>query len=255
MILGMKDSFFGIKVSSPKRLRVFLLTAMLLTSSAVIVGDIQHWRANSLIDQAWKNMGTVDRTKNTEQLQQAESISFKNSRIWSRLCGAYRVLEDYDLAIHACKQQIKISQSDDSWFGLGIVYWDMKDYGNAASAFEHASNNSNFDIVHNYFIYSLLLSKQYEKAIPPAQKYLEIWKAHPTDEVDVDSVRHMLAIAYDGAGRAEKAQEIYRLDHIRSCHAMDPPHIEGGGKGLFVPCEHDKDWKPPADSLSAISAR
>jgi tetratricopeptide (TPR) repeat protein len=109
---------------------------------------------------------------------------------------------------------------------LGFAYDGMGDCARAASALEKATalvEHSEFEtevsMTHLQYVGELLKCKLYEKAIPAAQRFLEISKhQRPAIESDADSKHEayrLLGCAYLGAGQADKAREAFHQLHLK----------------------------------------
>ena len=65
--------------------------------------------------------------------------------IYNYLAHQYRLLGDYDKSIHACEKGLEYSKKvkfkmgiGNSYFNLGLTYWQRQWYSNALSAYDHA---------------------------------------------------------------------------------------------------------------------
>jgi len=94
---------------------------------------------------------------------------------------------------------------------LGFAYVDAKEYGRAAASFEHeAITNDEWTGVpfsNEPYVASLLLARDYQRAIPAAQRILDLEKNEP--ESMRLNARRLLGIAYEGAGNVEMAKSAF----------------------------------------------
>jgi Tfp pilus assembly protein PilF len=174
-------------------------------------------RAENLIRMAGKSFAGGNFRKNADLLKEAAATDPQNIRVWWKLCEAYQLTGELDLAVKACEQQLSLHPSSSSHNGLGLVYLAKKDSAKAASEFEKAAANTDDQSYYSNYVWSLLESKQYERAIPVAQRLVELNKNDPHE---LKTAYHWLGIAYMKTGQKDKAQESVRLAYGKNC-SMD----------------------------------
>jgi tetratricopeptide (TPR) repeat protein len=150
-------------------------------------------------------------------LKQAADTDPNNRKVWWKLYEAYQLTEEMDLALTACKQELSLHPSSSSHNGLGLVYLAKKDYVQAASEFEKAAADSDVSQIHSNYVWALLESKQYKRAIPAAQRLVEVSKADPPELKTTQGAYHYLATAYMKTGLTDKAQEAVRNGYGVGC--------------------------------------
>ena len=173
--------------------------------------------AETLIRQAAASFAVGDFQKNANLLKRAAETDPNNGKVWWKLCEAYQLTEELDLAVKACKQELSLHPSSSSHNGLGLVYLAKKDYPQAAFEFEKAAADSDISVIHSNYVWALLESKQYERAIPAAQSLIEVSKADSPALKSTQSAYHYLAIAYMKTGQANKALEAVRNGYGAGC--------------------------------------
>lgn len=109
-------------------------------------------QADSLIQKALERFAAEDFKGNVQLLKQAATIDPTNPRVWWKLCEAYQLTDEMNLAIESCQHNIKLDPSPLSHNSLGLVYLAQKDYQQAAVAFEKATTDSEvpFMVLENY---------------------------------------------------------------------------------------------------------
>jgi Tfp pilus assembly protein PilF len=203
-------------------LRSFLTSAFVLIVAAssgcqISNTDSKNEAAETLIRQAAASFAAGDFRKNADLLKQAADTDSNNRKVWWKLCEAYQLTNELDLAVKACKQELSLRPSSSSHNGLGLVYLAKKDWPQAAFEFEKAAGDSNISQIHSNYVWALLESKQFERAIPAAQRLVEVSKTDPPELKTTQSAYHYLAIAYMKTGRADKAQEAVRSGYGADC--------------------------------------
>lgn len=184
-------------------------------------------QADALIGDAGKKLAQDNFKENVRLLKEAATIDPTNPRVWWKLCEGYQLTEELDSAVDACEQEIKINPSDVSYNGLGLVYLAKKDYLHAAEAFGRAAKDSKIPQVHSNLVWALLGSEQYEKAVPAAQRMINV----SDQSSELQQALEMLATAYQKLGQMPKARET--LDKLRKL-----------GPGLnYQSCEMKNDSK------------
>jgi len=173
--------------------------------------------AETLIQQAAASFAAGDFRKNADLLKQAADTDRDNRKVWWKLCEAYQLTEELDLAVKACKQELNLHPSSSAHNGLGLVYLARKEYPQAAIEFEKAAADSNISAIHSNYVWALLESKQYQRAIPAAQRLVEVSKTDPPELKTTQSAYQYLAIAYMEAGQADKAQEAVHTGYGTNC--------------------------------------
>jgi Flp pilus assembly protein TadD len=184
-------------------------------------------QADSLIQKALERFGAEDFKGNVQLLKEAATIDPTNPRVWWKLCEAYQLTDEMNLAIGACQHNIKLDPSPLSYNSLGLVYLAQKDYQQAAVAFEKATTDSEvpFIVLENY-LWSLFGSKRFEKAVPSAKRLVEI---AANDAATVKLGYEMLGVAYNNIGQKKQAQEAFTAAGFKSCEMS---HDEKGNQRL-----------------------
>jgi tetratricopeptide (TPR) repeat protein len=199
----------------PFRLIPLCLTLLLAATLAGcdmsgVANSINQWRADLLISNAHERRDAKDYRKSVDLLKQAASIAPKYPEVWYELCVAYEYTNEYDLAVQSCQQQVNLNPSAVSYNSLGMAYWDTKDYDKAATAFEQAVAKEDFYVFRDHYVWSLLISQQYEKAIPASRRLIEIAKEEPSPPADITTAYEYLGLAYAGAGQKENSRQAYQ---------------------------------------------
>lgn len=202
--------------------RAFVTSAFVLTLATSSGCQISNTESKSeaaevLIRQAAASFAASDFRKNADLLKQAADTDPGNRKVWWKLCEAYQLTEEMDLAVKACKQELSLHPSSSSHNGLGLVYLAKKDYPQAASEFEKAASDSTISVIHSNYVWALLESKQYERAVPAAQRLIEVSKTDPPELKTTQSAYHYLAIAYTKTGQLDKAQEAVHNGYGANC--------------------------------------
>jgi tetratricopeptide (TPR) repeat protein len=199
-----------------------------------VSNEWRRHRADALIAQA---TNSDDYKENVRLLKEATKEDPSYPRAWSRLCEAYQLTEELDLAEDACKHEIGVEDagSGPGHNSLGLVYLAKKDYVAAADQFGLAVEKSKIPIIHYNFVWALMVSRQYEKAVPAAQTMIEV---SANDPKNLQTAYEFLAAAYRALGQRIKEREIIgkigsldpTMKNIRSCE-MKPS--EKGEMNLF----------------------
>ena len=163
--------------------------------------------SDTLIQQAATSFAAGDFRKNTTLLKQAADTDPENPKVWWKLCEAYQLTDQLSLAVKACEEQLNRYPSGSSHNGLGLVYLARKEYRQAADEFEKAAVGSNISQIHSNYVWALLESKQYDRAIPAAKRLVEVSRTDPPELKTTQVAYQYLAIAYMKTGQADKAQE------------------------------------------------
>ncbi len=194
-------------IAVPALVTVLLSAGCSQTSNAE--NGSKQERAEALIQRAGKSFADSDFRKNLDLLKEAAATDPQNIRVWWKLCEAYQLTEELDLAVKACEQQLTLHPSSISHNGLGLVYLAKKDYAKAASEFEKAASDSDVPVIHSNYVWSLLCSKQYAKAVPASLRLLEFSK-------DSDAYAR-LGVAYAGTGQSDAARNAFQKAGWKSC--------------------------------------
>jgi Tfp pilus assembly protein PilF len=172
-------------------------------------------QANALIQKALGRFAAEDFKGNVQLLKEAATIDPTNPRVWWKLCEAYQLTDEMNLAIDACKRNIEINPDGISHNSLGLVYHAQKDYAHAAQEFEKAIADPTVPaIVYQNLLFSLFGSKQYEKATSFAQRLI---KASADDPSSLKLGYEMLGVAQDEVGRKSEAREAFGKAGFVSC--------------------------------------
>jgi Tfp pilus assembly protein PilF len=184
-------------------------------------------QADSLIQKALERFGAEDFKGNVQLLKEAATIDPTNPRVWWKLCEAYQLTDELNLAIEACQHNIKLDPGGLSYNSLGLVYLAQKDYAQAAKAFEKATADSEVPpIVHQNLLWALFGSKQYGQAVLSAKRLIKISADNPAT---VKLGYEMLGVAYNKVGQEKQAQEAFGKADVKSC-LLD--HDEKGDQRL-----------------------
>jgi Flp pilus assembly protein TadD len=191
-------------------------------------------QADALIQKALQKLATENFKGNVQLLKEAATIDPTNPRVWWKLCEAYQLTDEMNLAIDACKRNIEISPDGVSHNSLGLVYLAQKDYAHAVPEFEKATADSAADtFVYQNLVFALTGSKQYEKAALSAERMIEVSTG---DRSNVKSGYELLLWAlFDSKQYDKMALSAGRLIEV---NADDPSSVELGYKMLGV--AHDK---------------
>jgi Tfp pilus assembly protein PilF len=173
-------------------------------------------RAEALIQRAGQSFAGGDFRKNVDLLKEAAAIDPQNVKVWWKLCEAYQVTEELDLAVKACEQRLTLDPSHIAHNSLGLVYLAKKDYAKAASEFERAAANTDDTSFYSNYVWSLLCSKQYAKAVPAALRLLELSEDNPQPDTPQDAYER-LGVAYSGMGQNDAARDAFRKAGCKSC--------------------------------------
>jgi len=164
------------------------------------------------------------------ELEQAVKIDPADPGVWWRLCTSYETVKKWDLALGACQKEVELNTDENSLADLSGVYMHRHEYFQAARVLELGESPPNG---YPILIQALLASGQYEKALPVAQRLVEL-NEHGADELPsglLPDVLRELAFTYQQLGQQKKAQETFerlqKLDqtlHYHSCE-MKPDSL------------------------------
>jgi tetratricopeptide (TPR) repeat protein len=143
------------------------------------LGNREH--ADELIKNAQRKFAESNYKDNVRLLKEASAIDPTNPRVWWKLCEAYQLTEEFDLAVAACKREIEIDPGGLSYNSLGLAYTPKKDYPNAVTAFERAVKDSPKPGVYLNLVGALQSLQQYDKATAAAQRMVEVSAADPSE--------------------------------------------------------------------------
>lgn len=159
---------------------------LLCLGSVGCAGLAERWnraKADQLITEAGKKFAANDLKGNVQLLKDAARNDPKNPRVWWKLCEGYQLIEELDLAIAACKQDVELHPTNGiSYNSLGLAYMAKKDYSKAVEAFETAVVKSPQPALYGNFVWALQSSGQYEKAVTAAERMVEV-SSNDTSEV------------------------------------------------------------------------
>ncbi|MDR3677688.1 MAG: tetratricopeptide repeat protein [Acidobacteriota bacterium] len=96
-------------------------------------------------------------------------------------------------------------------FEEGLKYWGQDKYPEAANAFEKAAGNSPVWYVYNQWVWALVASEQYEKAVVPCQKLVDLSAGRAV--LGQDHALGILGAIYTRLGQSEKAQQAFDRAH------------------------------------------
>lgn len=178
---------------------------------------MQEWRADSLINDAHQSNDAKDYRKSIDTLKQAAALAPKYPQVWYELCVTYQYAGEYDLAIQSCQRQVDLNPTAESYAALGWAYWPKHDYAHAASVFQLAVAKSDDPIIQDHYLWSLLGAKQYDKAVPAAERLIEEIKKDSVSPIDVRTSIECLGVAYSETAQTAKAQEAFREAGVESC--------------------------------------
>jgi tetratricopeptide (TPR) repeat protein len=171
-------------------------------------------RADELTREAGEKFSEGDFKENVRLLKAAANIDPTNPKVWWKLCEGYQLTDELDLSVAACKRNIEINPDGISYNSLGLAYLAKKDYPNAAGAFEKAVKDSQIPQVHSNFVWALLRAQHYEKAIPAAQRLVELTAGNPSE---LASALETLGATYLKVGQVDKANEVFaRVPKVNS---------------------------------------
>jgi Tfp pilus assembly protein PilF len=187
-------------------------------------------QADALIQKALEKFAAEDFKGNVQLLKEAATIDPMNPRVWWKLCEAYQLTDEMNLAIDACKRNLEINPDGISHNSLGLVYLAQKDYAHAVPEFEKATADSAVPpIIYQNLVFALTGSKQYEKAALSAERMIEVSAGDPSN---VKSGYELLLWALFDSKQFEKmASSAERLIKV---NADDPPGVKLGYEMLGV---------------------
>ena len=172
-------------------------------------------RADTLIQKALERFAAEDFKGNVQLLKEAATIDPTNPRVWWKLCEAYQLTDEMNLAIDACKRNLEINPGGISHNSLGLVYLAQKDYAHAAQEFDKAiADSAAPPIIYQNLVFALFGSKQYEKAATSAQRFIEVSAGDPSN---VKLGYEMLGVAHDKMDRKTEAQKAFAKAGFVSC--------------------------------------
>jgi tetratricopeptide (TPR) repeat protein len=196
-----------------------------MLSSGVVCGGIS-WlpspqaKSEALMRESDESISVSDYKKNLAIMKNAAAVDPENPQVWAKLCEAYGLTGEIDSAIKACEHRITLDPTESPYNSLGLTYEEKKDYASAASAFEKATSHSANAAIQWNFVWALLCSKQYEKAVPAGQRLLEISKnikeGAPVPDPQQNAYE-MLGVAYKGIGKTKEAQAAFQNAKVQSC--------------------------------------
>lgn len=210
---------------------------------------IQHLRIGYLVDEAKKKFRENQQAEGIRLLERAESLRPQNEHTAWRICEAYMWIKSPGLGIEPCKRAVSRYPTEVLWFRLGQEYLDVRDYADAAATFENITPGSNSYWNHTFYVYSLLLSGQYVKAVPACKEYLKLVEADPTYSKTPEEAEELLAIAYEGSGHVLESQQIYRKYGKTTCRLI------AGDSGYTTICTPPKPLLRTEPRDLVVSAR
>ena len=207
---------------------------------------VQHWRIDTLINDAKAKLQSGNSAAGVRLLEKAEAIRPQNASTAFQICAAYAWDPGPEGGINACQRLVGRYPTQPLWSQLGQEYLGARDFTAAAAAFEHIAPGSNEAWYLEWYVYSLLLSGQYAKAVPACKEFRAVIANDPGSSFSPEAVDKLLAIAYDGSGDIEEAQRIYSKYQVRSCH-VDVTDI-----GYSTPCDPVAGASPATKSSLAV---
>jgi Flp pilus assembly protein TadD len=172
-------------------------------------------QADALIQKAGERFAAGDFQGNVRSLKEAATIDPTNPKVWWKLCEGYQLTDELNLALDACQHNIELDPAGISYNSLGLVYQAQKDYSRASQAFEKAVADSPDDPSFNQNLaWALLWSKQYEKAVLPAQRLIRVSSNSPTE---LTLGYEILGVACDKLGQTDRAREAFKKANLGSC--------------------------------------
>lgn len=201
--------------------------------------SLRREMAGTLISDAVKKEERKDYKANIERLKEAAKMDPTHLKVWWKLCDSYEHTNELDLALDACRHEADLSPDEFSYLSLGDVYMARKEHSLAVQAFETAGQKDpQFCEV---TVRALLVSGQYEEAIPAAQHAIDVSEVED-ERLISDAMRATLkelAFAYQQTGQKKKAQETFkRLNnwdptlHYHSCKLTND-----GWRALSLECK------------------
>jgi len=174
----------GMKSNQLATARILVLSLCLgLVGCAGLAKSWNRAKADQLITDAGKKFAANDLKGNIQLLKDAARIDPKNPRVWWKLCEGYQLIEELDLAIAACKQDVELHPTNGtSYNSLGLAYMAKKDYSKAVEAFEMAVVKSPQPALYGNYVWALQSSGQYEKAVRAAERMVEL-SSNDTSEI------------------------------------------------------------------------
>jgi len=187
-------------------------------------------QADALIQKALERFAAEDFKGNVQLLKEAATIDPTNPRVWWKLCEAYQLTDEMNLAIDACKRNIEINPDGVSHNSLGLVYLAQKDYAHAVPEFEKATADSATPpIIYQNLVFALTGSKQYEKAALAAERMI---KASAGDPSNVKSGYELLLWALFDSKQYEKMAS--SAQRLIGANPDDPSSVKLGYEMLGV---------------------
>jgi len=147
-------------------------------------------------------------------LTEAARVDPAHPVVCGRLCESYQLTEEFDKAIAACRRNIELRGDGQDYNSLGQAYMSMRDYPNAALAFEQAVKKSSEAILYGNYLWALESAHLYDKAIPAAEKWAEL-SEH--DRTELTSALENLTAIWTKLGRMDKAKAA-----LAKLYAIDP---------------------------------
>ncbi len=143
--------------------------------------------------------------KAIEAYEEAVKINPKDDSAYNNMGSAYANKKEYDKAIEAYKKAIEINPKYDSaYYNMGIAYDDKKEYDKAIDAFEKAIEiNPKYADAYNNMGNAYYNKKEYDKAIEVYKKAIEINPKY------ADAYYNM-GITYSNKKEYDKAIEVYK---------------------------------------------
>jgi tetratricopeptide (TPR) repeat protein len=218
-----------------------ILVLFLCPALVGCAGLAERWnraRADDLITDAGEKFVANDLKGNVQLLKDAARIDPTNPRVWWKLCEGYQLIEEPDLAIAACTQNVELHPTDSiSYNSLGLAYMAKKDCPNAVSAFEKATKDSHSALLYGNLVWSLECTQQYEKAIIAAQECVRF--SADNSALQTQAFQSLGAI-YVKLGQMDKAKETFATLHkIDSKQNIKTCELKTDGKGdLSVSCSY-----------------
>lgn len=163
---------------------LFLPLLALFVAGCTSAQSPNRVQADKLIQDAQEKFPESNFKKNVRLLKEAANIDPTNPRVWWKLCEAYQLTEEFDLAIAACKRNIEINPDGLSYNSLGLAYMGKKDFRNAVKAFERAVKDSPEPPEYGNLVWALQSAQQYDKAIAAAQRLVEVSATDPPELIE-----------------------------------------------------------------------
>jgi tetratricopeptide (TPR) repeat protein len=186
---------------------------------------------------AWFNLGYA--YKKLKQYDRAVRASQEALRIepndpwtWGNLGQAYNNLNQYDKAVTAYQEAVRIKPDyADAWYNLGLVYRDLKQYDKAVATLQEAVRIDPKDAAGWYALGDAYHDlKQYDKAVTAFQEVVRIKPEYADAWNNLGHVYRELK-QYDKAVTAFQYALRFEPDYVLSWYSLGVVYLNQGRSG------------------------